>query len=758
MNHAVVHNNTSTQPVQEEEYTDWRETIDAQEMSSSLKIEENKPDRIPGLCAPAEQWRKILQNLVRDNENTSAQEPDSVKQNTAMTWPSKQKWNQNVPPLPSYEDIVRAAPMCFIHRSKAEQQYVPNRIPHLEQVSKKIESKQNTTIIEPNSLSAAAYDAKVYTRSSPTFVEAYINDTEGKASFGLLDNCASLSLIGRKYFNEIADKPQTFLLPMNLQGVGRQWSNKYTVLPVYFKTRQQINNKTKTIFVKVLVEFHILEDFDYGFCIGMDVIVGYGINIHITKRIATISTAADLSIPLYFDPKHIQQTIRPEQTSVIVTKTITVPPECEAIVSITIGGPSLPQDTDLWIEPFPISHVATSTLGTVARGLYDSLAKTVMFTNLGNQPLTLSRGSKIAQAYIPASNTTIQCTEMRHTVGGDQYQKSEHHSWVPKQTARVNTTMITQAYKTNQLWPEQVLAFCTSQEWTPLDPPGHKPPPEPPPQAPDPANIMDPNDRPHGANKHNEPTIIDGLEFDIKFDNLGQPPEPIVQSITRNIQAFSRQGEPGLMKGVKMTLETEDDKLIPQKLRTMSPAKKEIIDSTLRQLLAWDVIELSNSRISFPVVLVKQNNKVRFCVDYRNLNKYTKAILYPMQRTDEIFDALGGKKYFSILDATRGYHQIEIDAEHQWKTAFMTHRGAYQYKRMPFGLKTAPAIFQRVMDGILRGLRFTAALVYIDDVIIFSNNIVEHATHLGYVLSAAIKAGLKFALEKCHFGFESLKL
>jgi hypothetical protein len=76
-------------------------------------------------------------------------------------------------------------------------------------------------------------------------------------------------------------------------------------------------------------------------------------------------------------------------------------------------------------------------------------------------------------------------------------------------------------------------------------------------------------------------------------------------------------------------------------------------------------------------------------------------MIYPMQRSDEMFEALAGKRVFSSLDAARGYYLIPIHPDHRWKTAFVTHTGLFEYKTMPFGLKTVPGIFQRFMDGIL---------------------------------------------------------
>jgi hypothetical protein len=162
--------------------------------------------------------------------------------------------------------------------------------------------------------------------------------------------------------------------------------------------------------------------------------------------------------------------------------------------------------------------------------------------------------------------------------------------------------------------------------------------------------------------------------------------------------------------------------------------------------------------LSFPVVIVKQNGKYRFCVDYHNLNRFTKPTIYPMQRSDEMFEVLAGKSVFNNLDAARGYHQIEVAEKDRWKTAFLMHRGLYHYQRMPFGLKTAPAVFQKFMDNMLGRLRWTCALCYKDDVIIFSNSIEEHAKHVDAVLTAARQTGLKFSPAKCHFAYSSLTL
>jgi len=119
---------------------------------------------------------------------------------------------------------------------------------------------------------------------------------------------------------------------------------------------------------------------------------------------------------------------------------------------------------------------------------------------------------------------------------------------------------------------------------------------------------------------------------------------------------------------------------------------------------------------------------------------------------------MAGKQFFSILDARKGYHQVEIDPEHRHKMAFISHRRLYQFKRLPFGLKNTPSIFQRLMDEVVGSLRWNATLIYIDDLVIYSDTWTDHLMHLDTILQSARKFGLKFAVDKCCFGFHDIHL
>ncbi|KAJ3524491.1 hypothetical protein NM688_g8550 [Phlebia brevispora] len=189
-----------------------------------------------------------------------------------------------------------------------------------------------------------------------------------------------------------------------------------------------------------------------------------------------------------------------------------------------------------------------------------------------------------------------------------------------------------------------------------------------------------------------------------------------------------------------------------------SPAKRLVIEDQINQWFAQGVIEPSQSPWSAPIVIVYRNGKARFCVDYRKLNAHTIPDEFPIPRQSEILSALSGSQVLSSLDALSGFTQIEIASEDVEKTAFRTHKGLFQFRRMPFGLRNGPSIFRRVMQGILAPYLWLFCLVYIDDIVVYSKSYEEHINHLDQVLGAIEKAGLTLSPQKCHLFYNSVLL
>ena len=198
----------------------------------------------------------------------------------------------------------------------------------------------------------------------------------------------------------------------------------------------------------------------------------------------------------------------------------------------------------------------------------------------------------------------------------------------------------------------------------------------------------------------------------------------------------------------------------PIRLRPYRTARKhqEELERQINEMLDAQVIGPSTSPWAAPVVLVeKKSGELRFCVDYRKLNAATKKDSFPLPRIDDTLDMLHGKKYFTTLDLASGYWQIELEEGSKEKTAFIVGNSLYEFNRMPFGLCNAPATFQRLMTQILRKVLGSSALVYLDDVIIFSDSFEDHLGHIREVFQFIKEAGLKLKLKKYQFVRESVE-
>lgn len=208
---------------------------------------------------------------------------------------------------------------------------------------------------------------------------------------------------------------------------------------------------------------------------------------------------------------------------------------------------------------------------------------------------------------------------------------------------------------------------------------------------------------------------------------------------------------------VKHKIRTKNEDPIFVKPYRQAPAQADEINRQVDKLLKDNVVQESHSPWNAPVHLVPKKmdasgeHKWRMVVDYRRLNDITTDDRYPLPNINDLFDKLGKSSYYSTLDLASGYHQIEVEHEDREKTAFSTQNGHYQFLRMPFGLKTAPATFQRAMDNVLRGLQGIHCLVYLDDVIIFSASLDEHIQKLRAIFDRFRATNLKLQLDKSEF-------
>ena len=178
--------------------------------------------------------------------------------------------------------------------------------------------------------------------------------------------------------------------------------------------------------------------------------------------------------------------------------------------------------------------------------------------------------------------------------------------------------------------------------------------------------------------------------------------------------------------------------------------ERNILKEHINEMLDAGIIEPSSSAWSAPVLMIpKSDGSQRFCVDYRRLNAVTITETWPMPRSSDIFDNLSGSNYFSTLDLKSGYWQVIIDEESREKTGFSTPDGHYQFKRMAFGLKNAPADFSRIMHIVFK--KFSFVEIYLDDITIHSKTLDEHFKHIREVIKACKEASLSLNIKKCNW-------
>ena len=201
---------------------------------------------------------------------------------------------------------------------------------------------------------------------------------------------------------------------------------------------------------------------------------------------------------------------------------------------------------------------------------------------------------------------------------------------------------------------------------------------------------------------------------------------------------------------IKHKISVDNTRPIKQAMRRVPVHMQDEVDRQLDLMLEHDIIQPSTSPWASAIVLVKKKDgSRRFCIDNRRLNDVTVKDAYPLPRIDESLDQLAGAKWFSCLDLSAGYWQVEVDPDDRQKTAFITRRGLYEFNIMPFGLCNAPATFERLMELVLSGLHWQICLIYLDDIIIFGKTFAEMIHNLDTVLARFAQAGLKLKSQKC---------
>ncbi|QRW15631.1 Retrotransposable element Tf2 protein [Rhizoctonia solani] len=198
--------------------------------------------------------------------------------------------------------------------------------------------------------------------------------------------------------------------------------------------------------------------------------------------------------------------------------------------------------------------------------------------------------------------------------------------------------------------------------------------------------------------------------------------------------------------------EEESSKLPPHRPYNIAIEEDAELKETIEKQLKAGLIRPSRSPMASPILFVKKKNgKLRMCVDYQRLNSMTKKNVYPLPLPQNLIEKLQGAKIFSKFDLKAGYNLVQIKEGDEWKTAFKTKYGLFEYLVMPFGLTNAPAAFQDMMNEIFRDLLDVYVIIYLDNILVFSLNKKDHEAHVREVLKRLQDNNLFCNIEKCHF-------
>lgn len=252
-------------------------------------------------------------------------------------------------------------------------------------------------------------------------------------------------------------------------------------------------------------------------------------------------------------------------------------------------------------------------------------------------------------------------------------------------------------------------------------------------------------------------------DFRIKIDHLDDQKKTEIEKIIKEYRTvFAKDKyDIGTVKDYEAHIDLLVDKYCSKRPYRCTIEDKIEIEEQISRLLKNNLIEDSYSPFAAPVTLAfkkDENKRSRLCIDFRELNKIIVPQAQPFPLIDDLIIKTRNCKYFTTLDINSAFWSIPLRVEDRNKTGFVTQDGHFQWTCLPFGLKTSPAIFQRILSNILRKHNLTGyAVNYIDDILIYSTSFQEHIIHIRHVLEAIIKEGFRLKFKKCTFASDSVK-
>ncbi|KAE8181021.1 hypothetical protein CF336_g9069 [Tilletia laevis] len=384
------------------------------------------------------------------------------------------------------------------------------------------------------------------------------------------------------------------------------------------------------LMLEVELDFHVLPAFAPGLLLGLDFIQGHGVTIDAPRGQATVLRYA-------FDVAEHLPSPAAKEAALCCAESVCLPGRSMTWIPVDVAALSTAVDYTFHPRLMTDPDETIKVAGPAALG--NRSTTHVLLGNYGTRPVHLDRRTPVVDAVAAQLGDVSAEPDVSHNF--------ELGYAMP---------------------PAMVQAAATDPgAWTPSPATGDDVDDS----VASPLDLFENVEEPAASLTRDAETVLVDDHFRVGVDASGAPHPDVVALLRRNEAAFALDGRPGLIKGEEMPITLQEGaQLRSEPPRRASPEKREAMDKAIEQLLDWEVIEPSTSPVSFPVLMVRQYNKWRFCVDYRNLNSVTVADRYPLPTTDAVFQTLQGKRWYSSLDAIRGYHQHPVREADRWKTAF----------------------------------------------------------------------------------------
>lgn len=254
---------------------------------------------------------------------------------------------------------------------------------------------------------------------------------------------------------------------------------------------------------------------------------------------------------------------------------------------------------------------------------------------------------------------------------------------------------------------------------------------------------------------------VEEKNFDLRINHLDYEQKSKIDKLILDHKSIFAKDKYNIGTDYEAHIDLLTDKYCSKRPYRCTIEDKKEIEEQVSKLLEKNLIEESYSPFAASVTLAykkDENRRSRLCIDFRDLNKIVVPQSQPFPLIEDLMVKTRNCKLFSTLDINSAFWSIPLRISDRHKTAFITQEGHFQWTCLPFGLKTSPAIFQRILSNIIRKYKLTDfAVNYIDDILLFSKTFSEHITHLTQLFQAIKEEGFRLKFSKCTFASDSVK-